>query len=187
MAQETNIPRVPSCCSRQACIKMSVYDSKATLRRKLTSCCRNTDPLTASCSSIGSGVTSLLKISDKCTKVHHFVWWIIRSYISENIENLTKSSSAIWYDSISAIWTKIVLSYCISSLRSALMYVTLRWSRGLPALACDFKCSSTTFTGRRERHEIATIIPFSRTRADESNRNSANTTKLSNQRIHKTN
>ena len=59
MTQETNIPRVPSRCSRQACIKMSVYESEATLRWNLTLCCTNTNFLTVSCSSVVSGVTSL--------------------------------------------------------------------------------------------------------------------------------
>ena len=54
-----------------------------------------------SCSSVVPGVTSLPKIPDKCTKAHSFVYWLARSKISENIANLTKSSSAIW--------TKVVL------------------------------------------------------------------------------
>ena len=63
------------------------------------SCCMKTNILTVSCSSVVSGVTSLSKIPGKCTKVHHFVQWIISSEISENIANLTKSSSVmfLWY------------------------------------------------------------------------------------------
>ena len=53
----------------------------------LTFCCMNTNLLFGS--SVASGVTSLPKIPDKCTKVHHFVEWIIRFKISENIGNLT--------------------------------------------------------------------------------------------------
>ena len=53
MTQETSIPRVLSCCPHQAAIKMSVYESK--------------------------GVTSLPKIPHNSTKVHHFVYWLIRS------------------------------------------------------------------------------------------------------------
>ena len=53
--------------------KMSIYESKATLRWNLTFCCTNTNLLTVSCSSVVSGVTSLPNIPDKCTKVHHFI------------------------------------------------------------------------------------------------------------------
>ena len=46
---------------------MSVYESKVTLRWNLTFCCMTMNLVTVSCGPAISSVTSLPKVSDKCT------------------------------------------------------------------------------------------------------------------------
>ena len=100
ITQETIFPRVPSCCSSQACIKMYFYERKATLRWNLTFCCMNTNLLTVSESianlTESSSAMFLSYISAIWTKIvlplHFYFKPKLLNSVSEKIVFIVRSS-----------------------------------------------------------------------------------------------